>query len=82
MPGEKSEEARPRGGVLTDEHGNPSSMRWMAVGSFAVAAVLALLEPLGLASQPVNQDLILYFLIGAFGGKVGQKFAENLKAGK
>ena len=67
---------------LTDDEGNPSSMRVMAVFSLVIAAVLALLSAFGLSVNPANNDLVVYFLLGAFGGKTGQKFAENLKTAK
>ena len=65
--------------VMTDDHGRPSAGRWMAVSSLAIAAVLALAPALGFAESADN-NLVLYFLLAAFGGKVGQKFAENFGA--
>ena len=63
--------------VMTDHHGHPSSGRWMAVFALAVAAVLALAPALGFADQ-ADPNLVLYFLLAAFGGKVGQSFAERI----
>ena len=59
----------------TDSQGNPSTMRGLCIGSFIVAAIIAL----ALASDKVTftaakVDLVLYFLGGAFGGKAAQKF--------
>ena len=62
--------------VFSDHDGNMSSMRVMAFLSFLTAAALALLPMFGLASK-VDQNLILYFLAAAFGGKSLQKFAEK-----
>lgn len=72
---------RPKG-ILTDDDGNPSSGRWMAVGALIVAALLALMPASGLTTTPMDNDVVLYFLLAAFGGKVGQKFAENIKASR
>ena len=63
--------------IMTDEHGHPSAGRWMAVTALAVAAILALAPALGFA-EPADNNLVLYFLLAAFGGKVGQKFAERM----
>ena len=65
--------------IFSDHDGNMSSMRLMAFCSFLTAAGLALLPMFGLAENEVDQNLILYFLIGAFGGKSLQKFAEKSK---
>ena len=72
----------PKKGLLTDDEGNPSSGRWMAFGALLIAAILALAPALGFVDQPVDNNLVLYFLLAAFGGKVGQKFAENIKAAR
>ena len=65
-------------GIMNDDNGNPSSGRYMAVGALLVAAVLAIV-PLFSCEEPADNSLVLYFLMAAFGGKVGQKFAENLR---
>ena len=64
--------------MMNDDNGNPSSGRYMAVGALIVAAFLAIV-PMVTSAEPVENDLILYFLLAAFGGKVGQKFAERSK---
>jgi len=51
----------------------------MAFSSFLTAAALALLPMFGWADNQVDQNLILYFLVAAFGGKSLQKFAEKSK---
>lgn len=65
--------------IFSDHDGNMSSMRLMAFSSFLTAAALALLPMFGLADNQVDQNLILYFLVAAFGGKSLQKFAEKSK---
>lgn len=65
--------------IFSDHDGNMSSMRLMAFLSFATAAVLAVLPMLGWANDNVDPNLILYFLLAAFGGKSLQKFAEKSK---
>ena len=63
--------------IFSDNEGNASSMRLMAVGALLVASVLAVFPMLGWGENDVDNNLILYFLLAAFGGKVGQKFAET-----
>jgi len=65
--------------IFSDHDGNISSMRLMAFSSFLTAAALALLPMFGWADNQVDQNLILYFLVAAFGGKSLQKFAEKSK---
>ena len=66
-------------GVMTDNDGNPSAGRWLAM--------IALLFACGLGAnhvamlwygKEVDITIVLYFLIAAFGGKVGQKLIEVL----
>ena len=63
--------------IVSDHDGNMSSMRLMAFSSFLTAAALALLPMFGWADNQVDQNLILYFLVAAVGGKSLQKFAEK-----
>jgi len=67
--------------LMHDDEGNVSSGRWMAMGALFVAGTLAIV-PLFLEVNSVDNEVTLYFLLAAFGGKVGQKFAENIKAAK
>ena len=61
--------------LCKDSKGQTSSARIMSF--------LALLTAMGLSiagmatGTPVNSDIVMWFLIGAFGGKVGSKFAEK-----
>ena len=54
---------------MTDDRGNPSSMRLMSM--------LALVEAFGLGSGESKTELVLYFLVAAFAPKAVQKFAEK-----
>ena len=63
--------------LMTDGDGNMSSMRIMGFGALIVAAVLSIFPMLGWAKCEVDGNLVLYFLIAAFGGKSIQKFAER-----
>ena len=62
-------------GCLKDQQGQTSTMR--------VMCFIALLTAIGLSTAglvlgtPVDSDVIMWFLIGAFGGKAGQKFGES-----
>ena len=67
-------------GYLTDDTGNPSSMRLMSMLALVVAAVLAGVEVLGWGSGESKTELVLYFLVAAFAPKAVQKFAENRTA--
>ena len=62
---------------LSDDDGNPSSMRLMSMLSLVVAALLAAVEVMGWGSGDGNTELVLYFLLGAFAPKAIQKFAER-----
>ena len=68
-------------GYLTDNQGNPSSMRLMSMFSFWVAAFLAVFPMIatlfGAKATPMEPGSVLIFLIGAFAPKAIQKFAEN-----
>ena len=63
--------------LITDADGHMSSMRIMGFGALIVAAVLSVFPMLGWAKCAVDGNLVLYFLIAAFGGKSIQKFAER-----
>ncbi len=67
-------------GWLTDDEGNKSVMRVLVVLAFLVAAALAATLVFGVAKceGPV-ENLALYFLLAALGGKAGQKYAETKK---
>lgn len=65
---------------MTDDQGNPSSMRLMSMLAFLVAAALALVEAFGLGSGESKTELVLYFLVAAFAPKAVQKFAEKDRA--
>lgn len=67
-------------GYMTDDQGNPSSMRLMSMLAFLVAAALALVEAFGLGSGESKTELVLYFLVAAFAPKAVQKFAEKDRA--
>lgn len=66
---------------MTDDQGNKSSMRVMMVVALVAAIVLAGFLVTGYAKceGPV-ENLALYFLLAAFGGKSAQKFAESMKS--
>ena len=64
-------------GLMSDDDGNPSSMRAMSVMALVIAGALALLPVLGVGDCTVESTIILWFLGAAFGGKVFQKFAEK-----
>jgi len=63
---------------MTDNEGNPSSMRLMSMLALVVAAVLACVEVFGWGSDSGGgkTELVLYFLVAAFAPKAVQKFAE------
>ena len=63
--------------ATTDSEGNKSAMRMMCLSALWASIVLAGANALGYTADGFDSDLILYFLVAAFGGKAGQKFAEN-----
>ena len=67
-------------GVFRDSEGNPSAMRWMTFIALIVAAFLAIAPVMGWSAKcEVDPMIIFSFLAAAFGGKVGQRFAEKTK---
>ena len=68
-------------GILNEEGGKPSTMRFMCIVSLFASvgfATITLLHPL--ASQGANGIWITFaFLLGAFAPKALQKFAERVK---
>ncbi len=62
---------------LSDDQGNPSSMRLMSMLALIVAAALAFVEAFGWGSNESKTELVLYFLVAAFAPKAVQKFAEK-----
>lgn len=68
---------------LTDDEGNPSSIRVAMTVAFVISILLTVCLVFGWTKNPaLVKELILYFLIAAFGGKSAQKFAEAIKAAK
>ena len=66
-------------GWFTDKNGNPSSVRYMALGALLMAIALAIVEMHGWGSKQEKNELVLYFLAAAFVPKAIQKFAEGSK---
>ena len=66
-------------GWLTDDKGNPSSMRLMSMLALLIAGGLACVEVFGWGSGSGSTELVLYFLVAAFAPKAVQKFAELKK---
>ena len=62
---------------MTDDNGNPSSMRLMSMLALVVAAILAFAQVFGWGAGMDKTELVLYFLIAAFAPKAVQKFAEK-----
>lgn len=62
---------------LSDDQGNPSSMRLMSMLALIVAAALAFVEAFGWGANESKTELVLYFLVAAFAPKAVQKFAEK-----
>ena len=62
---------------LTDDDGNPSSMRLMSMLALLFAGGLAGVEVFSWGSGNSNTELVLYFLVAAFAPKAVQKFAER-----
>ena len=73
------EDAESKKGWFTDKNGNPSSVRFMALGALLMAIALAAIEVHGWGSGQEKNELVLYFLAAAFVPKAIQKFAEGSK---
>ena len=73
------EAAESNKGWFTDKNGNPSSVRFMALGALMMAMALATIEVHGWGSGQEKNELVLYFLAAAFVPKAIQKFAEGKK---
>ena len=71
------EDAESKKGWFTDKNGNPSSVRFMALGALLMAIALAAIEVHGWGSGQEKNELVLYFLAAAFVPKAIQKFAEG-----
>ena len=71
------EDAESKKGWFTDKNGNPSSVRFMALGALLMAMALAAIEVHGWGSGQEKNELVLYFLAAAFVPKAIQKFAEG-----
>ena len=74
------EDAESKKGWFTDKNGNPSSVRFMALGALLMAIALASIEVHGWGSGQEKNELVLYFLAAAFVPKAIQKFAEGEKS--
>ena len=68
-------EQKPKKSFMTDDDGNPSSMRMMSMAALVAAICLAFMEALD--KGDVGSEIILYFLVAAFAPKAFQKFAEK-----
>lgn len=64
-------------GYMTDDQGNPSSMRLMSMLALIVAAVLAFVEVFGWGSGEGNTELVLYFLSGGICSKGSAEIRGN-----
>lgn len=62
---------------LSDDHGNPSSMRLMSMLALIIAGLLAVVEISEWGTKADKTELVLYFLVAAFAPKAVQKFAEK-----
>lgn len=62
-PVEEDEENKK--GWFTDKNGNPSSVRFMALGALLMAIALAVIEVHGWGSGQEKNELVLYFLAAA-----------------
>ena len=63
---------------MTDDQGNPSSMRLMSMIALFIAGALAFIQVFGKGMEGGNKtELVLYFLVAAFAPKAVQKFAER-----
>ncbi len=69
----------PKVGIMTDDQGNPSSMRWMSMGCVVVAVLIAGYAMLYGKGDP-GIDLTLIFLVAGLAPKTFQKFAEKMKS--
>ena len=72
-------EAEGKKGWFTDKNGNPSSVRFMALGALLMGIALAVIEVHGWGAGQEKNELVLYFLAAAFVPKAIQKFAEGKK---
>ena len=63
-------------GWLTDDEGNPSSMRLLSTASFFVAVAFGGMIAVGHVGTD-RLELVIYFLVAAFAPKAVQKFAEK-----
>lgn len=68
----------PKVGIMTDDQGNPSSMRWMSMGCVVVAVLIAVYAMYQGKADP-GIDLTLIFLVAGLAPKTFQKFAEKMK---
>ena len=66
-------------GSWMSENNKKSSMRLMCLISLFVSIGLTVMVAMGWTAEDFDTNLILYFLIGAMGGKSVQKFAEKMK---
>ena len=67
---------------MEDEQGQRSSMRLMCLLALCTAIVLSLVKAYMWTQGALlgtDNELILYLLMAAFGGKTAQKFAEDRK---
>ena len=60
---------------MSDDQGNPSSMRLMSMLALFMAGILAVAPVFGWSGG--NAEHVLYFLVAAFAPKAVQKFAEK-----
>lgn len=60
---------------MSDDQGNPSSMRLMSMLALIMAGILAVAPVFGWSGG--NSEHVLYFLVAAFAPKAVQKFAEK-----
>lgn len=60
---------------MSDDQGNPSSMRLMSMLALMIAGLLAIAPVFGWSGGKAEH--VLYFLVAAFAPKAVQKFAEK-----
>ncbi len=77
MNNDSEDDFESKKGWFTDKNGNPSSIRFMALGALVVAIALALIETHGWGTKQEKTELVLYFLVAAFAPKALQKFGEK-----